>query len=275
MGIVGNALIIGINPKKMLPEISSYSGTYDLKSEKLSNGDYNWELAILSGSNTNLKFSKIAGKVDIFLVGGGANGGSGSAYDQSIYGGSGGKGGQCITASNVTLKPNVNYAITIGGAGAATSMSGNDFTTLSASGGSGVGSGTGTGTNGGTGASMPSIVYPTQGSNATSGSNGSYAFGSSTSLFQSGRRYGAGGGAGGVYRISNNGNNYSFNSSSGGLTGGGTGGSASANEVKGGNASANTGSGGGGGNARIIRNTYGSATGGSGGSGIIIIRNHR
>ena len=222
MSIIGNALIVGINPKKMLPEFS-YSGNYELKHQKLSNGDYNWELAILSGSNTNLKFTKVVDKIDVFLVGGGANGSSGDSYGQSIYGGSGGKGGQCITKTSISITKNTNYPLTIGGAG----------------------------------------------------SNGSYAFDSSTSLFQSGRRYGAGGGAGGVYRVSNNDNSFSFGSSSGGLTGGGTGGAASTNDVNGGNASANTGSGGGGGNARIIKNTYGAGAGGSGGSGIIIIRNHR
>lgn len=261
MSIIGNALIVGINPKKMLPEFS-YSGNYELKHQKLSNGDYNWELAILSGSNTNLKFTKVVDKIDVFLVGGGANGSSGDSYGQSIYGGSGGKGGQCITKTSISITKNTNYPLTIGGAGSNTTGFG-----YTANGGNGA--------NGGTGASMPSIVYPTQGSNATSGSNGSYAFGSSTSLFQSGRRYGAGGGAGGVYRVSNNDNSFSFGSSSGGLTGGGTGGSASTNDVNGGNASANTGSGGGGGNARIIKNTYGAGAGGSGGSGIIIIRNHR
>ena len=258
MIIVGNSILVSLNPKKMLPEFT-YSGNYQLKYEKLSNGDYNWEIAILSGNGDNLKFTRVVDSVDIFIVGGGNPGGnaSGNIWGDGYYaqGGNGGNGGQCRTITNFSISKNVNYSLKIGASGQSTIGFG--YTSIA-----------GGGSSGGTGAferQTPSARYA-----GTAGSNGVYAFGNSTTLFSSGTRYGAGGGSGGAININQGGSV----GGAPGITGGGSGGTISHGD--GYNAVANTGSGGGGGYAKF-NNTgdYWAGSGGAGGSGIIIIRNHR
>ena len=217
----------------------------------------NWELALLSGSSASLNFRKNPGAVDIFLVGGGAAGGSGSG---DAEGGNGGAGGECVTQQNVQLAKNTNYSITIGDSGQATT----GFGKTASSGG---------GSPGGHGAI---VTGNSRTRSASSGSAGVYAFGSSSSLINSlsGRKFGAGGGGGEAYNSSYVYSNSSSHggSNDGGETGGGRGGLLGMNGDTAATAGgANTGAGGGGAGYRY----NGGGTVGAGGSGIIIIRNHR
>lgn len=264
MSILGNPIIIGLNPAKMLP-VFSYSGSYRFDYDKLSNGTYNWELAFLSGSGTNLNFSRVTDKIDIFIVGSGANGGHGSSnpdYQYYAIGGKGGNGGEIKTLSNITIATNTNYPVTIGSAGNITSIN-IGGTTYSCS--------SGTGKVGGDGA----VVYgnasiATVGQN---GQNGVYAFGSSNTKLWPGYRYGASGGGGGTrnaqyYVIRGYGTG-----GKGPASGSGGAGNGGAYNQGGKNATANSGCGGGGGG--YDQENYNDYDGGIGGSGIIIIRNHR
>lgn len=261
--IIGNSIITSLNPKKMLQEFT-YFGQYKFEKQQLSNGDWNWELAILSGSNTPLTFTKGVKNIDVFLVGAGGNGQNGDSYDVTIIGGNGGNGGAYLVASNVSIDFNIPYNLTIG-----TSQGNTTGFGYTANGGSGK--------SGGSGASMPNINYPTQGSNAGNGKNGVKAFDDEnfTSLIGN-YRYGASGGGGGVYRYSPNFGSFTFGAGSGALTGSGDGGAPDANVKNGVSVTqGNTGAGGGGGNAIIYDTSYRHGNGGTGGSGIIIIRNHR
>lgn len=258
MSVLGNPIIVGLNPAKMLPNFT-YSGNYRFGYDKLSDGTYNWELAFLSGNATNLKFSRVTDKIDIFIVGSGANGdhgGSNPDYQNYAIGGKGGNGGEIKTISNVSITQNTNYPITIGSAGNITSINIGGTTYSCTSGG---------GTVGGNGA----VVYgnasiATVGQN---GRNGSYAFGTSNTKLWPGYRYGASGGGGGA----RNATYYIIRGyGTGGTSGAGAGGTYNSG---GKNATANSGSGGGGGG--FDQEQYLDYDGGIGGSGIIIIRNHR
>ena len=120
----------------------------------------------------------------------------------------------------------------------------------------------------GTSTALPGQVGNAAGVN-TKGEDGFYAFGESTSLIFSGRKYGAGGGCGG----NNSYGNYATwaGSTAGGATGAGNGSNSTSAPAA---ATANTGAGGGGGYYSVINGgIYGAV--GQGGSGIIIIRNAR
>ena len=263
MSIIGNSVIVSLSPKKILPQFT-YSGNYKFEYEKLSNGDYNWELAILSGNNTNLKFTKGVKNIDIFLVGAGKNGSNGNPSGQSITGGKGGDGGNYLVVSNFQLDYDTNYSLTIGTSQGNTTGFG--YTTSGAS-----------YKSGGAGASMPNITYPTQGSNAGNGTNGVKAFNEENFISLIGDyRYGASGGGGAVYRYSSGYGEFTFNNGAGAITGSGSGGIADPYAKNGADATqSNYGAGGGGGNAIIYINSYRYGNGGLGSPGIIIIRNHR
>lgn len=264
MSILGNPIIIGLNPAKMLP-VFSYSGSYEFDYDKLSNGTYNWELALLSGSGTNLRFSRVTDKIDIFIVGSGANGGRGSSnpdYQYYAIGGKGGSGGEIKTLSNITIATNTNYPVTIGSAGNTTSIT-IGGTTYSCS--------SGAGKVGGDGAVVYGNAYiATVGEN---GQNGEWAFGSSSTKLRTGYRYGASGGGGGTR------NAYYYiirgygTGGKGPASGSGGAGNGGVYNKGGGNATDNSGAGGGGGG--YDQENYNDYDGGIGGSGIIIIRNHR
>lgn len=228
---------VGKAREKMPPLYTISGGTSTYAQEVASNGVVNWELALLSGSNATLTFSRVVDKIDVFLVGGGKTGDTGN----------GGAGGQRLTATGVSVSSGTAYTFTVGGKDAATSI----FNRTATSGGGAAGGRGGT--------NVPS---------AEKGGDGAYAFGKEASLLYSGRKYGAGGGGGG---LNSRRPDSSFGGGAGGVTGGGTGAFGVAADGEAG--AANTGSGGGGGYWDDF--TYQASNGGAGGSGIIIIRNAR
>lgn len=281
MSIIGNPIIVGVNPSKILPSFT-YSGNYKFGYEKLSDNTYNWELAILSGSSLNLRFSQVVDKVDIFICGSGSNGGVGYQHptiSDYVYGGSGGNGGQIQNIYNVSIAKNTNYAITIGSAGVTTSINIGGTVYSCTSGG---------GLSGGAGANVSSS--PSVGGN---GSNGYIAFANASTnnrdsklLGWDGYKYGASGGGGAVR--SKNGTIRGVGSgglgSVSGNHGGGDGGMWDNNKENGGGKNGVANSGGGGGGGAYYQSYYQGSSGsyyyldfggGTGGSGIIIIRNHR
>ena len=221
----------------------------------------NWELAFTA--NCVVNFSKI-GTVDVFVVAGGMPGGGGqntvvAAGYATVKAGNGGKGGGCATATGVQLTRGRDYTVSVGGSGQSSSAFG---VTAESGAGSAAGSGAyGTVSNYGTESSTAS----------TAGTDGVYAFSASTSLINSGRKYGAGGG-GGAATVASTRKDYS----AGGATGGGAGGQdLNQGDRPGVAGTTNTGGGGGGGEATYTGTANHTGTGGAGGSGIVIIRNHR
>jgi len=224
----------------------TYSGTAEFSGDP--KGD--WVLSLLDSGT--LTFRNLSTNVDVFLVGGGANGGANSYFDGNQWGTgnhySGGKGGysaKITTVENMELA-NGTYDVEIGASGGATNAFGKTAAGgTSSSGGKEGGAGEYEGT-------------------ATAGKNGEYAFGESSfsHALGAGFRFSAsgGGGAGGVPATSSYGT-----AAKGGATDGGDGGAYGENGTAGGT---NSGSGGGG---------AGGNTGvrGKGGSGILIIRNAR
>ncbi len=214
-----------------------------------------WELVLLTSGT--ITFNKSL-NVDIWLVGGGANGATGTvdwAGDNwNGHGGKGGDGGQCVY-EQVSIEPNTSYSITIG----------NNTTNTSAFGKTAI---SGSGCKGGNGAHC----------NAFANSNGSAASAGTTSLyyafyemgmsyFYPTVRFGAGGGGGGARGYTTT--NYYYNGvtagKAGGLTGGGNGGNGESS-LNGTNGTPHYGAGGGGAGAASS-----SGTGGTGGTGIVII----
>lgn len=224
---------------KVPPLFTVTGGTYEYAEETAADGTLNWELALLTGANATLTFTRVVDYVDAFLVGGGQKGQAG---------GKGGNGGTRLTLSgeNKVAVGTDTYTFTIGGTDEATTI----FDQTAETGGGSAG-GTGAGTSRG----------------ATKGTDGEYAFGNEASLLYSGRKYGAGGGGGGY----NHRTQGHMPGAAGGETGGGKG--SSNGRVKPNPGEANTGSGGGG---RYWDDYAGISSGpGDGGSGIIIIRNAR
>lgn len=271
-----------------LPKFT-YTGTYrytdDLGNE-ITESDGDWNIQFLTSGA--LKFTKLNGAadgIDVFVLGGGGNGGDGSIsdgsagafYDDGTFNAGGGGGGGCRENSfGQIIDVGTTYPIIIGGAGGSSS----GFGTSASGGGAGgngstsaggAGSGGTGGSRGGRGAhyyvvdSDPGYV----GEDGEDGEDGEGAFlDNSTYLF------GAGGGGGGTSR------SLRADSGGGGKSGAGEG-------IRGGwddlnryhiNGDPNSGSGGGGG-ASVVLAKYdelpGIITGGSGGSGIVIIRNKR
>lgn len=239
-------IVAGKSVEKSPPLFTVSGGTYTYQQSVDSNGIVNWELALLSGTNATLTFQKVVPTIDVFICGGGEPG-------KSVSDGSGGgKGGNSKSYYNVAISAGTAYPFTVGGSGGSTSI----FKVTCSSGG---------GAAGGKGANFSAWITP------TAGGNGVYAFGSSTSLIYSGRRYGAGGG-GGTSVIGN----FNPTGGTGGATGGGHGGDGTYNTQAETSGAANTGSGGGGqGTKQTGGNTWEYYPAGNGGSGIIIIRNHR
>lgn len=255
-----------------IPEFE-YTGKYEIVDDndnvisEPSTWTCGWKIRFLETGT--LKFTELKGdenKIDIFLVGGGANGASGSKKTKcsngngTCYkGGRGGNGGACVTKKSeeaITIQTNLEYSITIG----------NPTTNSSAEFGSIYTAISGGGASGGRGGGEASQ----NGSKGTDGSNECIEFSEIT-----GRRYAGGGGGGGSV--------YSYNGSTreggaGGTSGGGKGGTSQylqgnkGEGTKGGNGKANTGGGGGGGGSGYKEPKL---AGGTGGTGIVIIRNAR
>ena len=224
----------------------TYSGDSDLIG---SNKD--WKIKFTSSGT--LRFSKIRGRIDVFLVGGGGGGYHNASQSYE----SGGGGGYTETYRNIELLPNTDYSIIVG-AGGATDQNGSNSSAFGKTalggkgvsswnsnggdGGSGGGGGGGGGINvyGGDGGSDGGDGYPGNGSTARLGGKGQ---GRTTREFEEpgGQLYSGGGGG--------------YNNAHPGAGGAGGGGNSGQSGTP------NTGGGGG--------------CKGAGGSGIVIIRNSR
>lgn len=243
-----------------VPEFT-YTGTYKIVNddgEPLTSTDSDW--MIMFNTTGNLRFTKLNGAangIDVFVLGGGGNGGETyvKTVGSTVYcaGGGGGGGGHRSSSFNVQVNNTTPYEIVIGGSGGSSSAFG-----VSASGGSNGGSGRASGATGGGEGGDGGSKGGNGGYNAGEGSNGedgTYAF-----MGTSGYLFGAGGGGGYGYNgeVNENGPmNY------GGKDGGGNSGE---------NGHANSGGGGGGENQISQYSTSGI---GKGGSGVVIIRNKR
>ena len=254
---------------RMTPEFT-YTGDYEIVQdddtpiEDFASWKGNWKIRLLTSSDfTITKMHGFAGKIDVFLVGGGASGG----------GRGGGGSGYTKTLKAILLNVGVRYQIVVGAGGEGLITSGrfppkaggvtSAFDSVANGGNAGSsgdfpssgGSGGGDGTVGGAG--KPG------GSNGSDGGGGSgKGQGTTTREFgEPGGKLYAGGGAGaGV---------TTHQSSSGGDGGGGMGGGVNGDPMPK-NGDVNTGGGGGG-----IGNLSSTKTYASGGSGIVIIRNAR
>lgn len=234
----------------------SYSGAWTgLKTDR--NGHF--EAAFFTSGTLTIRSLKKP--VDVFLVGGGANGAAaGTAMN---HGGRGGSGGRCYNARSQRLTPGTGVSITVGGAGSNSTLG-----TLS--------SASGTAASGGAGGIC--VGYKENYSDGGKGADGVYPFGASGSLplltgasyngktyNLSASRFGAAGGGGGgknnVFVV--------FNPGAGGTTGGGRG----ASEAGAGVSGSFFGAGGGGGGPNGSAGTLWPA--GSGFQGIVIIRDAR
>lgn len=237
-----------------VPEFT-YSGSYELVddySNRIASTDGDWNIRFLTTGN--LRFTKLNGAangIDVFVVGGGGDGGEASLYsahgNEYWSGGGGGGGGHCSTSFGQQVSLNIPYEIRVGGANGESSAFG-----TTASGGSDGGSanGGGEGGSGGRNGGKGSENART----ADDGEDGAYAF-----LGEIGYLYGAGGGGGQGY---NGEISQAGKGGNGGKDGGGHGG---------GDGAPNSG-GGGGGQGRF--KDY-SGPRGNGGSGVVIIRNKR
>lgn len=247
-------MIIAMNPYGSealnLPQYE-FEGTAP---EFLKDNNGNWEIVFKTGCT--ITFNTLETDVDVFLVGGGARGGSTQGNPNNGYalGGNGGKGGGVVNGT-LTLETGVDYPVVIGGSDQATKAFG-----LTAA--------PGAGSNGGTGA----CTSPA--GNATAGIDGVLAFNNTGgTLYENGTpiKFGAGGGGGAAV-----GTGATYASAAGGATGGGHGGSGNPNEAESILAGvANTGCGGGGAGRYYNSGTGGAQSPGYGGSGIVIIRNAR
>lgn len=212
----------------------SYTGTYDLVGDLASS----WVLYLRSSGV--LTFFNYGGTTDLFMVGPGGDGGSGSEYryGSSIdaRGGAGGNGGQIITQLSQNFEGNYDIILSTGET---------KFGDITASKGGGAA--------GGSGSYAATYVGSDHGK---PGSDGFYAFDDSSI---DGIKYGPGGGSGGA-RASGG---------AGGATGGGNGG-ASMNAGQNGQGIGAGGGGGGSGNLP----EYGDVRpqGGTGSVGIVILR---
>ena len=242
------------------PEFTYENGTYKM----LKYGDGNWVISFLTSGTLNItKLGNMADGVDIFLVGGGGNGGDNTSWYDSSYGsgqhytgGQGGGSAYTTTQKGVSLQA-TSYPITIAAAEGTTSGFG--YTAAGGTGGTGK-------RNGGDGTSASS-GYDGY-AQAGHGQDGEYAFGESDFYHYTGKgyRFAASGGGGCGYGAGSSTYAYPGN---GGKDGAGAG---SKYNVAGTDAVANSGSGAGGCGGKP---TDGSNTKGKGGSGIIIMRNAR
>lgn len=205
----------------------------------------NWYVKITDVGSHNLVFSKLNSAkkgIDVFLLGGGYNGGNSWGEREGDYRGSvsggGGNGGKYVVANNVTISNRTNTIVVGSTAGASIAFNKtSEDGSYSGVGGQGV------------------EVYGYTDANGKNGTGGITPW--DNNIYGT---YGGGGGSGGAAR---------WNIASGG-TGAVNGGNGGADSYNGNNAK---GIGGGGGGAGV-RFNY-THTGGTGGTGIIIIRNHR
>ena len=239
--------------------------TYTGDHEKIDDGSGNWRIKFKSSGTlvfTNL--GKWDGKLDVFCVGGGCAGGSGS-WDAGNGYGKAGSGGYTTTQKGVQSAANASYSIVIGAGGQSAFAPGGNTTAFGVAAGGGTkligGSGGGAygngavnngGSDGGNGdpQDAANIGIDHWGSPGRGQGRTTREFGEPT-----GTLYAGGGGAGG------NGSAQAHGGAGGGGNGAWNGHQPTSGEE-------NTGGGGGG-------MYYGLTNLGKGGSGIVVIRNHR
>lgn len=233
-----------------------------------------WEAAFLESGT--IKFLTDPGKVDIFLCSNGYAGGTTSRLQGGVgqwwlYGAGGGRGGDYLI-TDVNLKRNVDYTLTIG---AVSTLAGGDVSLSTAAGTRGASGGQGAICRAETSAYSSSSVTQQPGA----GGDGIFPFGEpgDTILIEElkGKRFCAGGGGGDAAHIAVE--VFSSADNKGGQTDAGNGskyrkvnGVLTATDSTAG--AANSASGGGG--ARCTYEQYDDLSK-AGGSGILIIRNHR
>ena len=241
------------------------SYTYTGDHEFVDDGNGNWRVKFKSSGTlvfTNL--GKWDGKLDVFLVGGGCAGGSGS-WDAGNGYGKAGCGGYTTTQKSVQSAANTSYNIVIGAGGQSAFAPGGNTYAFDVAAGGGTkligGSGGGAygngqvyngGSDGGNGdpQDAANIGIDHWGSPGRGQGRTTREFGEPTGML-----YAGGGGAGG-------------NGSAQAHGGAGGGGNGAWNGHQPTSGAANTGGGGGG-------MYYGLTNVGKGGSGIVVIRNHR
>lgn len=239
--------------------------TYTGDHEKIDDGNGNWRIKFKSSGT--LKFTNLGkwdGKLDVFCVGGGCAGGSGS-WDAGNGYGKAGSGGYTTTQKGVQSAANASYSIVIGAGGQSAFAPGGNTTAFGVAAGGGTkligGSGGGAygngavnngGSDGGNGdpQDAANIGIDHWGSPGRGQGRTTREFGEPT-----GTLYAGGGGAGG------NGSAQAHGGAGGGGNGAWNGHQPTSGEE-------NTGGGGGG-------MYYGLTNLGKGGSGIVVIRNHR
>ena len=243
----------------------SYTGTYQL----IDDGDGNWRIKFLTSGTLTIGAGRA---VDIFCVGGGANGTN--RYSADTSGGGGGGGGYTSTVKNSVLEAGT-YIVTVGAASGESSLADEaGMLYCSAAGGNkGVSSGgTYTGGAGGSGGGGGGVYLASGGNGGFDGASGTgnhvsavggAGQGTTTREFgeETGDLYAGGGGGGGGAHDGSNGS-----AGSGGSGGGGNGATYAVAATPG---EDNTGGGGGGGASST------NSSGAAGGSGIVIIRNAR
>lgn len=258
----------------------NYTDTFDFY---IDNNTGNWEIRLTKSGN--LKFKKNPGDIDVFLVGYGQSGKQGGLdTGNSVKGGRGGYGGQCINHTFTNINKNSIYPVKIGveSTGEDTSI----FDTIAYGGGKTI-SNQVIGHQGGIGAyaylngdNYSSTSAPVPGAE-NGAALGILAFNNTTSYFCGNHYFGSGGGGGGAtWYKSSLGDHAMAAPGSGADNYAGTGGevkiSPSLEAKKGDDATPNTGCGGGGGGAIIQGfNSMINNVGGSGSNGVIIIRNNR
>ena len=237
---------------RTIPEFT-YTGSYEIvdnnnnKITDITSWNNDWKIRFLtSGTLTFTDLKSAVNGIDVFLVGGGAGGGSDYWYEiRNGWGGTatgyGGGGGYTKTVKNVTISKGTSYSIVVGSGGGVGGNGGS-------SSGFGYTANGGAGRNGGSGGGRAAIVYEhSGGSGGTNGGNSSCGTGigqgTTTREFgeSTGNLYSPGGGGGASSAW--DGGYASGGSRGAGLTG--------ANSGAGGNGS------------------------GGGASGIVIIRNKR
>ena len=103
-----------------IPEFT-YTGDYEIvndSDEPIAVSQGNWKIRFLtSGTLTFTNLNGAEGGIDVFLVGGGGDGKTGSTY----WAGSSGGGGYTTTAKNLTVQINTPYEIIVGASGGTSS----------------------------------------------------------------------------------------------------------------------------------------------------------
>lgn len=206
-------------------------------------------------SSGTLTWSTVPQTVDIFLVGGGANGERGSCTRDGLYfGGNGGGGGYTGIYMGVNIEGRTNILVGSGGIKGGQSQVGTLHIAKGASGQIG-------GSNGGVGG------FTSERAATNGGSNGTPGQGISTCDFFGTIHSGAGGGGGSSFTSNTTGGKGGYANGAGGVGGRGDSGTGVSNGC-GGEGGGGYGGGGGGGG---VGGDYG-GTGGAGGSGIVILR---